>query len=73
MKYAGNIFPFFCLLAVCGLFISCADDDGVPVRIAKFKAGKACAISYTYDEGKYLSGYPEGKKRVAHYFIPGFG
>lgn len=69
MKYAGNIVPFICLLAVCGFFISCAQDDGVPVRIAKFKADKACAISYTYDDGMkehYTLVAPEMEKRNFH-------
>lgn len=57
------------LLLACITISVCSCATGVndaPVRVAKFKGDKACAISYTYDDGMrehYTLVFPEMEKR----------
>lgn len=42
-------FIIYILLGSCAIFAQ--ESDGINIRIAKYKGDKACAISYTFDDG----------------------
>ena len=67
-----NIILYSCLIVILGLFsidyIYCKpkNSDAIEITVAKYKSGKVCATSFTFDDGNrdnYVLAVPELEKR----------
>lgn len=67
-----NIILYSCLIVILGLFsidyIYCKpkNSDAIEITVAKYKSGKGCATSFTFDDGNrdnYVLAVPELEKR----------
>jgi peptidoglycan/xylan/chitin deacetylase (PgdA/CDA1 family) len=66
MKISKKLTSFSLVAITLASLFSCADNQDIPIRIAKYKGDKTCAISYTYDDGlkeHYTLVVPQMEKR----------